>query len=349
MNRTRLSAALFVGFVSIGLAAPSGAATFYYDGYGGFNDGTGAPGAANPDVTDDADTATGGTFDVEADADARNPAGVGVDVAWGTAAGSEGPYGGRSGMSLSRIDDGSIDSDAGLADLGILTHFNEPINSGTGLESIEMEWTLALFGNLTDAQNAESSNNANSIAEIQQDFTLYNWETANAGYGADGYYYSTDGGATWVGNEATGAGGVSCPNSRPDGTLVSPVSSPAPGEIFVADGTDNSSNPLWNGECSDAHTFLPTELTPSVFTYDDGTGPRDYSVSLRGFYRNGDLTDTFWACEDETCQGTVRFDIQDTTPSTIPTLSQWSLILMSLLTVGLGWAAMRRREDNWTA
>jgi hypothetical protein len=252
-------------------------------------------------------------------------------------------------MALSRIDDGTIDSDAGLEDLGILTHFNEPITSGTGLESVEMQWTLALFGNLTDAQNAETSGNANNITEIQQNFTLYNWETANAGYGEDGYYYSTDGGATWVGNEATGAGGVPCPNSRPDGTLVSPVSSPSAGEIFVADGTDNGSNPQWNGDCSDAHTFLPKTLAGSSFIYDDGTGPREYEVVLRGFYRGGSLTDTFWACEDNNCQGTVRFDIQDTTPATIPTMSQWALILTSLLTVGVGWGAMRRREGRGRA
>lgn len=266
MNRTRLGTALLAGLAAGGMAVSANAATFYYDAYGGFIIGTGTPGAANSTVVDDADTRSGGgTFDVGADNDARNPGTVNVDVAWGTAQGTVGPYDGRSGLALSRVLGDSIVSDGTLGDFGVLTHFNRPISSGTGLEHIEMEWNLALFANQTDANNAETSNNANAIVEIQNSYTIYNWETANAGYGINGYYYSTDGGATWTGNTAAG----SCPNSRSDGTLVSPVNNPGPEQIFIANGTDSPGD-----DCSDAHAFVRQAFVDTTFTYDDGGGER---------------------------------------------------------------------------
>ncbi|MFA7521595.1 MAG: IPTL-CTERM sorting domain-containing protein [Halothiobacillaceae bacterium] len=187
-----------------------------------------------------------------------------------------------------------------------MTHFNRPISSGTGLEHIEMEWNLALFANQTDANNAETSNNANAIVEIQNSYTIYNWETANAGYGINGYYYSTDGGATWTGNTAAG----SCPNSRSDGTLVSPVNNPGPEQIFIANGTDSPGD-----DCSDAHAFVRQAFVDTTFTYDDGGGERTYSAILTGFHHNGNGgSNTFWAGEEAATSGTVSFQILDVTP-----------------------------------
>lgn len=267
MNRTRLGTALLAGLAAGGMAVSANAATFYYDAYGGFIIGTGTPGAANSTVVDDADTRSGGgTFDVGADNDARNPGTVNVDVAWGTAQGTVGPYDGRSGLALSRVLGDSIVSDGTLGDFGVLTHFNRPISSGTGLEHIEMEWNLALFANQTDANNAETSNNANAIVEIQNSYTIYNWETANAGYGINGYYYSTDGGATWTGNTAAG----SCPNSRSDGTLVSPVNTPGRSRSLspMARTALAMIVPTRMPSCA-RHSLIP----PSLMTMAAGSGP----------------------------------------------------------------------------
>lgn len=306
MKRTHLSTALLAGLVSMGMAVSANAATFYYDSYGGFVKGSGEP-SGNYTVENNANTRTGATgskaFDVGADSDARNPSTIDVDVLWGTKSGytNKGPYAGRSGLALSRVIGASVDSNAGLTDFGTLTHFNRPISSGTSLEQIEMQWNLAVFGNQTDANNAEGSNNAGALKNIQHSYTLYNWETANSGYGNNGYFYSTDNGETWVGNAGST---YKCPNSRPAGTLVSPVSSPTPGQVFITDGNDT------NVSCDDAHAFLPQEFYPTDFTYDG----RKYSVVVSGFsYANDVQNNTFWACEDAQCQGTVKFEILDVT------------------------------------
>lgn len=148
-------------------------------------------------------------------------------------------------------------------------------------------------GNYTVENNAEGSNNANALKNIQHSYTVYSWETSNNGYENNGYYYSNNQGSTYK-----------CPNARPAGTLVSPVSNPTPGQIFITDGTDP------NISCEDAHAFLPQEFYPTDFTH---LGNK-YSVVVSGFSHDNDIqNNTFWACEDGECEGTVKFEIRDVT------------------------------------
>lgn len=329
---------LLAGIVMLSSPAVSQAVDFYYDGYGGFVSGTDTPPGVGT-YANDADTATGGAFDVGADADSRNPGNVYVDVSWGTATGSLGPYDGQSGLALSRVDDGTVADDGTAVTLGVLTHFNRPIGSGTSLDSSQMQWTLALFDNSTDAANAETSDNANSVYLQTATFTLYNWETANSGYAPGGFRYFD--GADWVSNGAT-----SCPNFFVSGTPVTSSTSgtPAPEEIFISDG-----NPTAATLCEDAHIYLPKTYGGTTFLYNGET----YALVMTGFYapepQGGELTDTFWACENVECWGTVKFAItgpQNSESVPVPTLPEWAMIMMVLLLSGTGWIALRRGGAN---
>lgn len=362
IKRTRLATALLAGIAAVGMTASANAATFYYDAYGGFINGTGTPAAGNALVENNANTRTGGANDVGADSDARNPSNVNVDVLWGTKSGGTNmaPYAGRSGLALSRVKGGTVVSDATNVNFGVLTHFNRPIVAGTSLTKIDMQWSLALFANATDATAAETSNNANAIHKLPLKFTVYNWETDNAGHtSGGGYYYSNDGGVTWAINEPVSNGGFKCPNTRPVGTWLSPSSSQNGTNTFISNGTDFTGSVTgFNGECSDAHTFTPKGIPETTFSYDDGTGVGHYSVVLSGFFFNGALTDTFWSCEEKECKGTVQFNIVKQPgpilpPSTeargVPTLSEWAIILTSLMLAGFGWLAVRRRDEQLSA
>lgn len=317
--------------LALGLVGAAQAQTFYYDAYGGFIAGSDAP-AGSGTYANDTDTATGGGFDVGADADLRNVLGVFTDVSWGTPTTAQGPYGGQSGLALSRVDDGTINPNGTNALLGTLTHFNEPISTGTSLQATDMEWNLALFDNPTDAANAETSGNANAVFEFTGNFTLYNWETANAGYGPGGFQFFN--GSAWVPNTGSGE----CPNDLPAGTLVTPLTSGTPDvtEIYTSDG-----NPTAATECPDAHIYTPKSFPGTSFSYNGSI----YTVEISGFYQpdlGNALTDTFWACEDDDCQGTVEFSVNRVVP--VPTLSPVGLAVIALMLFGLGAVMLGRRQ-----
>jgi hypothetical protein len=326
-NPAVLIAALCVAAgAALGVAGAT-AQTFYYDSYGGFNAATETP-AGTGTYVNDPDTATGGgTYDVGADYDPRAGARF-VDVTWGVAQGSLGPYAGRSGFALSKVNDGTVVAGGGEVVFGELTHFNRPINLNSELQTVRMDWSLQLFDTLAAAQS-----NAGAFRTIDLSFTLYNWETPNTPASNPAYSVSYDNGATW-----TTYGPGLCPGSTPAGTLIAgPL-----GRIYRSAFTDHPGNPVWNGECADGHVYEGSAT--NVYTF--SRGGRDYRVELIGFYGpTGELTQTFWACETQQCFGTVNFRIADITrpPDTIPTLSEWALMAMTLLLGASGWVALRRR------
>jgi IPTL-CTERM motif len=300
--------------LSFGLLGTAGAQVFYFDSFGGFVTGTDFP-AATGTFANDSETATGGgTYDVGADADARSAANLFVDVSWGTATGVTGPYSGKSGFALSKVNDGTVNVNGAEVEFGKLTHFNRPINVGTELQYVQLDWTLQLFDT-----PAAAASDSGAFYSRTLSFTLYNWETPNSPASNPAYSVSYDDGATW-----TTIGPGVCPGSTPAGTLiVGPF-----GKIFRSDFVDRPTNPIWNGECADAHIYEGSPANVYTF-YRDG---REYRIELIGFYGpTGALTGTFWACESHECFGTVKFRITDVTPGAIPTLSQWALILLALM------------------
>ncbi len=336
-RKIKSSLSQFAGVLILSTSAAVQAVDFYYDGYGGFVSGTDSPSGSGT-YTNDADTATGGAWDVGADTDTRNPGNVYSDVTWGTPAGSLGPYGGQSGLALSHTEDGIVVDDGEPVTLGVLYHFNRPV-TGTSLDATEMEWSLALFDNPTDAANGETSGNANAVYLQTANFTLHNWETTNAGYAPGGFRYFD--GVDWVSNGAT-----ICPSWFPSGTLVTRSTSGTPSteDIFTSDG-----NPSGATECGDAHIYTPKTFSGTTFVY----GGETYALAMSGFYapepQGGALTDTFWACENTECWGTVKFAItgpgdRDTVP--VPTLPEWAMIMMVLLLTGSSWVALRRGDAN---
>ncbi|MBK8741884.1 MAG: hypothetical protein IPM02_21315 [Betaproteobacteria bacterium] len=193
-------------FLSI---AGASAATFYYDAYGGFVSGTDSP-AGSGTFVNDPDTATGGTFDVGANADPRMAAGRFVDVTWGNPSGVLGPYGGKSGFAISKVDNGTVITDGTAVDFGKLTHFNRPIGAGSDLDLVQLDWRLQLFATAIDA-----TNDVNQFQTVDLNFTIYNWETPNSPASNPAYSISTDGGASFH----LGPSGV-CPGSYAVGTLI---------------------------------------------------------------------------------------------------------------------------------
>lgn len=323
----RLLWALIIGST----AAIAQADTFFIDAYGGFISGT-AVGGTGVTYIDDADTATGGAFDVGADADGRNGAGVTVDVTWGTATTASGPYAGQSGFALSRVEDQSIVDNGSAVPIGRLTHFNETISSGTSLLATDMEWTIALFANLTDAGNAEATGDTNAVYSTTGTFTIYNWETNNAGYGPGGFRFFD--GSAWVPNLAADR----CPNDLPAGTPTTPDTGPgdpAATQIFISDGNPNAST-----ECPDAHIYTPKSFPDAAFLYNGST----YQLQISGFFNTaGTLTDTFWACEDRACFGDIRLSLKNVTPTPVPTLTTWGLVVGILAMLAIGGMHLRRR------
>jgi len=330
MNLHKLSSSLCVLFIAAFASLPAAAATFYYDAYGGFISGTDVPSGTGT-FANDPDTATGGgAFDVGADADARMTSGRFVDVSWGSPQGSLGPYAGQSGLALSKVNDGTVVTDGVPVDIGRLTHFNRPINdpSTEWLTTVQLDWTLQLYATPGDA-----GSDVNPIKTIDLTFTIYNWETPNAPASNPAYQVSFDGGATWT----TGPAGV-CPGSYPVGTLVvGPL-----GKVFRSEQPDRPDNPIWNGQCADAHIYEAAGTNSYQFTHNG----RDYVVELSGFYNMlGVLTGTFWACEARDCFGTVKMRIRDqTTDAQIPTLSEWALVVLAAMMVATGLLGVRRRS-----
>jgi len=325
MRNRAIWAALFGAVIGLGALAPARAVTFYYDSYGGFVSGTDSP-AASGNFVNDPDTASGGgAYDVGADADARTAAGRFVNVTWGNAVGALGPYNGKSGFALSKVNDGVVATDGPLVDFGKLTHFNRPITDPV-LESVRLDWSLQLF-----AAPGDAAANVNPARTINLSFTLYNWETPNVPADNPAYSVSYDQGATW-----TTIGPGVCPGSTPAGTLVvGPL-----GKIYQSAFTDQPAYPPWNGECGDAHIYEGGPANANGFSYDG----RDYRVELVGFYGPfGDLTNTFWACENNQCFGTVKFRIREVTrAAAVPVDSGAALMVTSLLLAGLGWRRLRR-------
>jgi hypothetical protein len=320
-----------VTLIACAASMPAIGATFYYDAYGGFIAGTDVA-AGTGTFANDPDTAAGGAFDVGADADPRMVAGRFVDVSWGIPQSALGPYEGRSGFALSKVNDGLVVTDGTPVDFGKLTHFNRPIAdpSTTWLTAVQLDWTLQLF-----ATSGDALANLNPIQSVDLRFTLYNWETPNDPGSNPAYSVSFDGGATWT----TGPSGV-CPGSYPAGTLIV---GPA-GRIFRSAEVDTPSNPAWNGQCADAHVYEGSGANVYRFSHQG----RDYLLELSGFYNQlGELTGTFWACENRDCFGTVKLHIHDQTlppPAQIPTLSQWGAILLATLMGGAGLLCSRRQR-----
>jgi hypothetical protein len=317
-------AALLAAATAVGSITSARAVTFYYDSYGGFVSGTDSP-AASGTFVNDPDTATGGAYDVGADADSRTAAGRFANVTWGVAAGALGPYDGESGFALSKVDDGVVVTDGPLVDFGKLTHFNRPIFDPS-LDSAQLDWSLQLFATPQDA-----AANVNPVRTINMSFTLYNWETLNVAAENPAYSVSYDNGATW-----TTVGPGVCPGSTPAGTLIiGPL-----GKIYQSAFTDQPLYPPWNGECADAHIYEGGPGNVNTFSHDG----RLYRVELVGFYGPfGDLTQTFWACENNQCFGTVKFRILEVAQAAaVPVDSGALLMVTSLLLAGLGWRRLWR-------
>jgi len=332
MNFIRLSSRVAVTtLLALGLHGTAGAQTFYFDSFGGFITGTDFP-AASGTFANDPDTKTGGgTFDVGADPDPRSPA-LFVDVSWGTATTATGPYSGKSGFALSKVNNGTVVINGAQADFGKLTHFNRPIGVATELQYVQLDWTLQLFDTL-----AAATSDTGAFYSRTLNFTLYNWETPNSPASNPAYSVSYDNGATW-----TTIGPGVCPGSTPLGTLiVGPF-----GKIFRSAFADSPTNPVWNGECADAHIYEGSPGNVYSFSYNG----RDYRIELIGFYGpTGALTGTFWACENQECFGTVRFRITDVTEVGIPTLSEWALILLALMLGGLAALRLSNRQRAGTS
>jgi len=327
MSFIRLSSRVAVAsLLALGLSGAASAQTFYFDSFGGFITGTDVP-AASGLFANDADTKTGaGTWDVGADPDARAP-GLFVDVSWGTATTATGPYSGQSGFALSKVNNGTVVVNGAQADFGKLTHFNRPVGVGTELQYVQLDWTLQLFDSLPAATSDTGAFFSRTLR-----FTLYDWETPNSPAANPAYSVSYDNGATW-----TTIGPGVCPGSTPAGTLiVGPF-----GRIYRSAFADTPTNPVWNGECADAHIY---EGNPSnVYTFSHNG--RDYRMELIGFYGpTGALTGTFWACENQQCFGTVKFQIVEITAQGIPTLSQWALALLALAIGGIAASRLSRRR-----
>jgi hypothetical protein len=334
LRRNQTSGRVLFALLAGGMAVAAKANPFFVDAYGGFISGT-AVGGAGVTYVNDADTATGGAFAVGADADGRSGIGVTADIIWGTPIGVAGPYSGRSGFALSRVQDQLLEADAVAVPVGRLFHFNEPIGSGTGLLSTDMEWTIALFANLTDAANAEATSNAGVVYSTTGIFTIYNWETTNAGYGPGGFRFFN--GSTWVPN--VGAGGDECPNDLPVGTLTTPNTGPgdpAATEIFISDG-----NPTGATICPDANIYTPKSFPSASFDFGDST----YQLQISGFFNElGTLTDTFWACEDENCFGEIRLSLRNVSATPVPTLSTYGLLIAMLAVLTIGGLNLHRRK-----
>jgi hypothetical protein len=328
MNFTRWSSRVaLTALLALGPLASAGAQVFYFDSFGGLITGTDFP-AASGTFANDPDTKTGaGTYDVGADPDARSAANLFVDVSWGTASGTTGPYSGKSGFALSKVNNGTVTINGAQADFGKLTHFNRPIGVATELQYVQLDWTLQLFDSLVAATSDTGAFYSRTL-----NFTLYNWETPNSPASNPAYSVSYDNGATW-----TTIGPGVCPGSTPDGTLiVGPF-----GKIFRSAFADSPTNPVWNGECADAHIYEGSPGNVYTFTHDG----RDYRIELIGFYDStGSLTGTFWACENQQCFGTVKFRILDITEVGIPTLSEWAVILLTLMLGGLAALRLSNRQ-----
>ena len=324
--RWRAGALVLGAAAAIACSGAAAGATFYYDSYGGFLPGTASP-AGSGTFVNDPDTATGGgPYDVGANTDPRMPPGSTKDVVWGTASSSVGPYSGRSGLALTKVDDGAVVVDGAQEVFGTLTHFNRPIGVGTDLDFVRLSWSLQLFDSL-----AAASTNAGAFKTIDLGFTVYNWETPNDPAANPAYVVSYDNGATW-----TTIGPGVCPGSTPVGTLIVGHL----GKIYRSAHPDDPANPVWDGQCADAHVY---EGDPgNVYAF--ARGGRDYRLELSGFYgRTGQLTDTFWACEDQACWGTVKFAIRDVTaPTDVPVLSDAALAAMALLLAASGAALASR-------
>jgi len=325
--RSTMTAVALGAALAMGDLAPATATTFYYDSYGGFIAGGDLP-AASGSLANVPDTATGGgTYDVGADADARTAAGRYVDVSWGVPIGAVGPYDGQSGFALSNVKDGAVVVNGAQAVFGRLTHFNRPIGLGSDLASVQMDWSLQLF-----ATPGAATSNTGAFRTIDLNFTLYNWETPNAPASNPAYNVSYDDGATW-----TTVGPGVCPGSTPDGTLIVGPG----GKVYRSAFTDQPLYPPWNGECSDAHIYEGSAA--NVYTFFQGG--RKYRLELIGFYGpTGALTHTFWACENKECFGTVNFQIRDITALSIPTISEFGLVMMTLLLAVAGGIALRRTD-----
>ena len=167
--RDAVAAVALAVMAGLGGAAPAQGVTFYYDAYGGFIVGTDSPGGSGA-FANDPDAASGGPFDVGANADPRMAASQFVDVTWGNASGAQGPYDGKSGLALSKVDDGVVTVNGPLVDFGRLTHFNRPIGLGTDLDFVELEWKLQLFTTASDA-----AANTNPVKSLALRYTLDNW------------------------------------------------------------------------------------------------------------------------------------------------------------------------------
>ena len=122
------------------------------------------------------------------------------------------------------------------------------------------------------------------VFEHTWDFDLFNWETSN--------------------------GANPCPN------LLTPPIYSFPNGVTV-NGQDSHTftyNATSGSQCDDAHDFAVT--TTQDFTWTIGNTV--YRVNGSGFYdENGVLKRTFWAPEDGTSTGSVKFFIEEVGPNTV--------------------------------
>jgi len=191
MKKTLVST-LIVGAFAVGSIGSAQATTFYFDGYGGWLNGSAS---VNPFP----DPAFSGQ-DILGDGTVRS------DLSWGTQQGTGGPFGGKSGARINEpgtYGAFAVDADYHVRDdvvvsstdwqlLGLLKHYNEPINEwweSTGDRSAGMtaNFATAKVRYFFDVYATEADRDAgiNRIAHLSSepfdDFFLDFQETHNDG------------------------------------------------------------------------------------------------------------------------------------------------------------------------
>ena len=160
---------------------------------------------------------------------------------------------------------------------GTIIHHNEPINSGSSLEKIEISWHLNLQSNTAGVNDFNRT----------WSYELHNWETTNNPPG----------------------GTSNCPRNNGSGVAINyDDTDPYPGGFqYLADGQDT-------GTCDDAHDFVDAP-DQNYSWVDGGVVYRIELTGFYDALNN--LKHTFWAEEDGSTSGTVQFSITEVGPANV--------------------------------
>lgn len=160
--------------------------------------------------------------------------------------------------------------------------------------NIESNGTFEDFGDLTHINYPITSAGGSLLyATVKWHLDLHDASTSN------------DFNRTWtfdLYNWETSNGADPCPRET-DGIIINP----ADGHPYLGDGLSES-------DCDDAHDFGAT--MDQNYTWVNG--PTVYKIAISGFYDDQDqLKQTFWAPENGSSTGYVKFDITEVGPSAV--------------------------------